>query len=655
LPDIRVLQEWEGNPQGTNGLAFDARLTRYAWSSAAEGIRVRRLEDHKELFRLPLLAANRPDPWVHLNFSPTGRFLTVVYAQRTPHRLLEVWELKPGESRRFLELEGVSGDPAFSHDESTLAVGLPSGQITLYDLPGGQPRAPFLTGAVAEMMAFSPDGQALAVASIHRAVVEIHELLSGKIVRTLRHETGVQSVAWCPQGSDENVLPQLASGCRDQRIYLWSSRDGTPPRLLEGHGWEVPQLTFDSTGNRLLSFGWDMTLRLWDVPARRLTLTQPGVRVLGFCTEGSLRAASLQGTQVRILDLVPSGEHHVFHGHQERVFQIGFHPSHDWLASGGLEQSVRLWDVHSGRELARLHHPDGMGRARTVLWESSGQGLLTSLADVSRWPVLVRPGLGKRHARIGPPAHLLGIEDHITRMVWSGPGDRYLALNNVNVKPGFRLFQLDGRAKEVLHFSEEKATFLSASPDGHWLATGTADEGHGIRIWDARSGKREKAWDWGDADVAFSPDGQWLVAATGRLSPQGAACYSWRVGSWEEARKVSLNRPASAPAVLAFSPDSRVLAVTSSMTDIRLIRPDTFEEIATLTAPETQLIVYLAFSADGSHRAAAAGKTIHVWDLRAIRTRLRELDLDWHGPDYPAARGEPEPWTIEVDQGPAGK
>ena len=44
--------------------------------------------------------------------------------------------------------------------------------------------------------------------------------------------------------------------------------------FLEGHGWEVSKLTFDATGNRLLSFGWDMTLRLWNVPARRLALTR---------------------------------------------------------------------------------------------------------------------------------------------------------------------------------------------------------------------------------------------------------------------------------------------------------------------------------------------------------------------------------------------
>jgi WD40 repeat protein len=198
--------------------------------------------------------------------------------------------------------------------------------------------------------------------------------------------------------------------------------------------------------------------------------------------------------------------------------------------------------------------------------------------------------------------------------------------------------------------------YLAASPDGRWLATGSWDGGPGFCVWNVRSGKRARTWDWGDADVAFSPDGRCLVATTGTASPQGAsAVSSWHVGTWEEGNRVTLNRATSSPAALVFSPDSGVLALTSTMTEIRLVRPDTFEEIATLTAPNTQLIAWLAFSPDGSRLAAAAGKTIHVWDLRAIRQRLRELDLDWHGPDYPPPPAKPLRWTVEVDPGQAGQ
>ena len=52
LPDLSLEKEWEGNPPGTFGLDFDARFERYAWCFKDEGIRICRLEDHRELRRI---------------------------------------------------------------------------------------------------------------------------------------------------------------------------------------------------------------------------------------------------------------------------------------------------------------------------------------------------------------------------------------------------------------------------------------------------------------------------------------------------------------------------------------------------------------------------------------------------------------------------
>ena len=126
-------------------------------------------------------------------FSPSGRFLAVDYVYRDP-RVLEVWELTQ-EGKRRVPLGGVSGVVDFSPDERTLAVGRPDGTIDLLDLPTGRRRERLPAGAPPEMLAFRPDGQALAVASIRQPVVELRELPSGEIVRKLKHAAGVQAVA----------------------------------------------------------------------------------------------------------------------------------------------------------------------------------------------------------------------------------------------------------------------------------------------------------------------------------------------------------------------------------------------------------------------------------------------------------------------------
>jgi WD40 repeat protein len=240
-------------------------------------------------------------------------------------------------------------------------------------------------------------------------------------------------------------------------------------------------------------------------------------------------------------------------------------------------------------------------------------------------------------------------------MTWCGRGDQSLIASTWGWGGSGEevwLLRLDGRANKVLTFPRPKVQFLSASPDGHWLATGTFEAYRGFSVWDARSGKLVKDWDWGsDAAVAFSPDGRWLLSTTGRFGPQGAACYCWQVGTWEERARISLDRPTSSPGALAVAPDSRSLATPGSMTEVLLLRPDTLEEIATLAAPDTHLISGVAFNHDGSRLALAARQAIHLWDLRAVRQSLRELGLDWDGPDYPPPP-EPQPLQVEVDPGP---
>src|SRR5262249_15824559 len=189
----------------------------------------------------------------------------------------------------------------------------------------------------------------------------------------------------------------------------------------------APQWSCGGCGLRLLSFGWDMTLRLWDVPSRRLLLTLPDVRILGFSLWGGLRAASLRGRQVRTLELTTSGVHQVLHGPSDIVLQLDFDPRHGWLASsertprGGI---IPLWGSTSERQLAQLPEEPGDG----ILWELSGKALLVSCrTGLFRWPVRVqstgtntpaRPGRGTperglavRHARLGPPERLRGPDD----------------------------------------------------------------------------------------------------------------------------------------------------------------------------------------------------------------------------------------------------
>jgi tetratricopeptide (TPR) repeat protein len=75
--------------------------------------------------------------------------------------------------------------------------------------------------------------------------------------------------------------------------------------------------------------------------------------------------------------------------------------------------------------------------------------------------------------------------------------------------------------------------------------------------------------------------------------------------------------------------------------------------VAKLEDPHGDRATWQGFTPDGTQLVVAASyaSAVHVWDLRAIRARLKEMNLDWDWPEFPPAEtGSPVagPGTIEV-------
>jgi WD40 repeat protein len=126
----------------------------------------------------------------------------------------------------------------------------------------------------------------------------------------------------------------------------------------------------------------------------------------------------------------------------------------------------------------------------------------------------------------------------------------------------------------------------------------------------------------------------------------------WEVGVWDE-------RVPIGGACFAFSPDSKVLAVETNKGVIRLVDPETTREYARLEDPHQDRAFCLGFSPDGTQLVTTnrESQSIHVWDLRAMRRQLAEIDLDWEQLPYPPPTGSTPaiPLKVIVDLGELAK
>ena len=61
--------------------------------------------------------------------------------------------------------------------------------------------------------------------------------------------------------------------------------------------------------------------------------------------------------------------------------------------------------------------------------------------------------------------------------------------------------------------------------------------------------------------------------------------------------------------------------------------------VARLEDPHGDRAGWMSFTPDGTQLVVTApyARAVHVWDLRAIRVRLKEMGLDWSWPEFPPA------------------
>jgi WD40 repeat protein len=270
--------------------------------------------------------------------------------------------------------------------------------------------------------------------------------------------------------------------------------------------------------------------------------------------------------------------------------------------------------------------------ALAVAWDPQGNlWLTTKRGQLLRRPVQKLPD--GRGAPFGPPEErslpqpLEPGGEHVP--AWIRPDGQLLAVYTVRPSARVRMFQMDGGARLLWTRDVPYLLYGAADAHGRWLAPFTQDGGRGIPIVEAHSGKLVKELLIGDAYAAFSPDGRWLVATTGRLTSPEGECGLWRTDTWEKVCAQPLRRSSTSPAPVAISPDGAVVAVAYTMSEVKLLRLETLAEIATLTAPEPGIVMGMQFSPDGRQLFVTVANTVHVWDLHALRRGLRAVGLDW--------------------------
>jgi WD40 repeat protein/tRNA A-37 threonylcarbamoyl transferase component Bud32 len=282
-------------------------------------------------------------------------------------------------------------------------------------------------------------------------------------------------------------------------------------------------------------------------------------------------------------------------GHSNSVRSVAFSRDSRTLASGSWDNTIKLWDVQTQREIVTITgHSNGV---LSVAFSPDGRTLASGSWDniIKLWDVQTQRQIATLTGHSSFVQSLAFSPDG--RTLASGSCDKMIKLWDVQTQR--QIATLTGRSNSVRS--------VAFSPDGRTLASGTEDKT--IKLWDVQT-RREIATLTGHSDwvnsVAISPDGR--TFATGSLDK---TIKLWDVQTQREI--ATLTGHSNWVNSVAFSPDSRTLASGSGDDTIKLWDVQTQREIATLTG-RSNSVRSVAFSPDGRTLASGSDdKTIKLW------------------------------------------
>jgi WD40 repeat protein/tRNA A-37 threonylcarbamoyl transferase component Bud32 len=408
------------------------------------------------------------------------------------------------------------------------------------------------------------------------------------------------------------------------------------------HTGEAGQPGFDEW------YYWDHLLHggLHPVPSRP-------VQCLAYSPDGKTLASAGLGNTVRLWDVDSGRVVRSLQGHNETVYSLAYSPKGEYLASAGTDMTVEVWNPTDGELLRTLRHS---GSVRGVAFSTDGRQLASASDDktVRVWDA----------TNGGVVAELR--RDAAVLCVAFSPDRRHLALGGK--ENAITVWDVDIQQPEqpFRDAHSDGVAGLAYSPNGEYLASASLDQK--VKVWDTTTGRLVCApleHDNSVLGVAFSPDGRHLASAsldrTARLwdavtgqsvcrpCPHDAAVRAVAfsgdglqmasgggdrvVKIWEAATGRLVKTLNSSIQALAFSLDDKPVDPGGKELLVRVLHPSGGQVAYTFRGHTSNggLVTCVAFGKDNLLASTGWHCLVNVWDLTGRRQPPRPVP---EGLDY---------------------
>ncbi len=531
--------------------------------------------------------------------------------------------------------KGRANGIAYSPDSKTLAVATDIG-IWIYDALTGKELDLFTGGTgVFRSFAFSPDGNTL-VSDINGNYLCMWDVNTGRQIRTFFGHSHyvISAIAFSPDGKT------IASGGSGGDVKFWNAETGEYIHRFTRHFGFVNKVVFSSDSKLLATAGSGKRIYILDVKTgdsiRSFTEYTPehtdGYTDVAFHPDGRHIASVGLDNTIRLWNINTWKQRNISTQHPGEVFDIAFSPDGRTLASCGQDGTIQFWNTSNLQPLNKL--TESTGSVREIAFSPDGKSLVSRSYDgtIHLWDRRDADNITTRNTITG---HFYG---GVYTMAMSPDGNRIFndsyrtSIQIRNTKTGTQIRNIRGHTSRILSlaFNPINNTILSGSADGT------------MRSWDADTGSELHTFISliGDVDsVLFSRDGNTATCliTLGEFSTRSDSRSSiiaiFDVATGTERHRINAYN-APTPSIvshdpvfhptehtsnidsIAMSPDDELIASASGDNTIRIWNVETGKHQRVLTK-DAGYADNLTFSPDGKILAGISIDNIVFWDVHS--------------------------------------